>query len=84
MTNIAELVEYALLPHNDSVSKPRALNTFIDGIAEIGVDKGLIKKKKILSDLIEKKSYRNLRAKNLWTGTLTIVGQWERQEIERV
>ena len=54
-TNIAELVEYALLPHNDSVSKPRALNTFLGGITEIRVDNGLIKNKKVLSDLIEKK-----------------------------
>ena len=55
MTNIAELVEYALLPHNDSVSKPRALNTFLGRITEIRVDNGLIKNKKVLSDLIEKK-----------------------------
>ena len=36
------------------------LNTFLDGLAELGVDKGLIKNKKLLSDLIEKeKGYRN-------------------------
>ena len=59
VTNIAELVEYILLPHNDEVIKPRALNTFLDGLAELGVDKHLIKKKKILSDLLEKeKVYR--------------------------
>ena len=39
-TNIAELVEYVLLPHNNEVTKPRALNTFLDGLAELGVDKG--------------------------------------------
>ena len=42
--------------------KPRALNTFLDGLAELGIDKGLIenKNKKLLSDLIEKeKGYRN-------------------------
>ena len=39
---------------------PRALNTFLDGLAELGVDKGLIKNKKLLSDLIEKeKGLRN-------------------------
>ena len=27
VTNIAELVEFVLLPHNDHVAKPRALNT---------------------------------------------------------
>ena len=60
VTNIAELVEYVLLPHNNEVTKPRALNTFLDGLAELGIDKGLIKNKKLLSDLIEKeKGYRN-------------------------
>ena len=60
VTNIAELLEYVLLPHNDDVTKPRALNTFLDGLAELGIDKGLIKNKKLLSDLIEKeKDYRN-------------------------
>ena len=60
MTNIAELVEYVLLPHNDDVTKPRALNTLLDGLAELGVDKGVIKNKKVLNDLIEKeKGYRN-------------------------
>ena len=50
-----------MLPsHNNDVTKPRALNTFLDGLAELGVDKGLIKNKKLLSDLIEKeKGYRN-------------------------
>ena len=43
-----------LPPHNNDVTKPRALNTFLDGLAELGVDKGLIKNKKLLSDLIEK------------------------------
>ena len=52
MTNIAELVEYVLLPHNDDVTKPCALNTFLDGLAEFRVDKGVIKNKNVLSDLI--------------------------------
>ena len=55
VTNIAELVEYILLPHNDEVIKPRALNTFLDGLAQLEVDKHLIKNKKILSHLLEKK-----------------------------
>ena len=50
-----------LLPHNNEVTKPRALNTFLDGLGELGIDKGLIKNKKLLSDLIEKeKGYRNV------------------------
>ena len=55
VANIAELMEYTLLPHSDEVIKPRALNTFLDGLAELGVEKRLIKNKKILSDLLEKK-----------------------------
>ena len=42
MTNDAELVEFVLLPHNDDVTKPHALNTFLNGLAELGVDKGVI------------------------------------------
>ena len=54
-------MEYILLPHNDDVTKPRALNTFLDGLAELGVDKRLIKNKKILSDLLEKeKAFREI------------------------
>ena len=34
---------------------------FLDGLAELGIDKGLIKNKKLLSDLIEKeKGYQNV------------------------
>ena len=48
-----------LLPRNDEVINPRALNTFLDGLTALGVDKRLIKNKKILSDLLEKeKVYR--------------------------
>ena len=51
-----------MLPHNDDVTKPRALNTFLDGLAELGIDKGLIKNKRLLSDLIEKeKGYQNVK-----------------------
>ena len=60
VTNIAELLEYVLLPHNDDVTKSRALNTFQDGLVELGIDNGFIKNKKLLSGLIEKeKGYRN-------------------------
>ena len=60
VTNIADLVEYVLLPHNNDVTEPCALNTFLDELAELGFDKGLIKNKKLLSDLIQKeKGYRN-------------------------
>ena len=54
VTNIAELVEYILLPHNDDVTKPRALNTFLDGLAELGFDKRLIKKQEDFEPFIRK------------------------------
>ena len=55
VTNISELVERVLLPDSSHVAKPRVHNTFLDGLAELGVDKRLIKNKKIiLSDLLEK------------------------------
>ena len=61
VTNIAELVEYVLLPHNHEVTKPPGLNTFLVGLAELGIDKGLIKNKKLWGDLIEKeKGYQNV------------------------
>ena len=50
VTNILELVEYVLLPHSDDVTKPCALNTFMEGLAELGVNKRLIKNSKELSD----------------------------------
>ena len=46
VTNIAELVEYVLLPHNDDVARPRAINTFLDGLARLEVDKRLTRIKK--------------------------------------
>ena len=55
VTNIPELVEYVLLHHNNEVIKSRALNTFLDGLAELGIDKGLIKNTTLVSDLIERK-----------------------------
>ena len=54
VTNISELVEYVLLPHNDDIIKPRALKTFIDGLAEVGINKRLIQNKRILAELLEK------------------------------
>ena len=54
VTNISELVENVLLPHNHDIVKPRALKTFIDGLAELGINKRLIQNKRILAELLEK------------------------------
>ena len=60
VTNISELVEYVLLPHNDDVTKPRALKTFIDGLAELGINKRLIQNKRILAEvLVKQQAYRD-------------------------
>ena len=61
VTNISELVEYVLLPHNDDVVRPRALKTFIDGLAELGINiKRLIQNKIILAELMGKEqAYRD-------------------------
>ena len=49
-----------LLPHNDDIVKPRALKTFIDGLAELGIDKRLIQIKWILAELLDKEqAYRD-------------------------
>ena len=37
VTNVAELVRYVLLSHNTDVARPRALNTSLDGLAQLGV-----------------------------------------------
>ena len=42
-----------------SLTKPRALNTFLDRLAELGIDKGLIKNKKLLSDLTVRATTRS-------------------------
>ena len=60
VTDISELVEYVLLPHNTDVDRPRALNTFLDGLAQLGVDKRLIKNKKVPSNILQKEqAYRD-------------------------
>ena len=60
VTNISELVEYVLLPHNTDVARPRALNTFLDGLAQLGIDKRFIKNKKVLSDILQREqAYRD-------------------------
>ena len=81
VTNIAELVEYVLLPHNDDVTKPRALNTLLDGLAELGVDSGVIKNKKVLNDWIEKeKGYR--KGENTSENESKVESSPEREEEE--
>ena len=42
------------------VARPRALNTLIDGFAQLGVDKRLIKNEEVLSEILQKEqTYRD-------------------------
>ncbi|KXJ24787.1 hypothetical protein AC249_AIPGENE20969 [Exaiptasia diaphana] len=52
VTNIAELIEYAILPYSLDIKAPRGLNTFIKGLVEVGIDKKLIGNKRTLADLV--------------------------------
>jgi hypothetical protein len=54
---MVDLVEYALLPYHQEIKKPRGLNTLIDGLADIGINKKLIKTKRILVELVARHGY---------------------------
>ena len=55
MTNISELLQYVLHPNSDDIIvKPRTLKTFINGLAELGINERLIQNKRILAKLLEK------------------------------
>ena len=54
VTNMRELIEYALLPYNPDVRAPRGLKTFTSGLAELDLDKNLIRNKILLADLFSR------------------------------
>ncbi len=56
-SDVIDLLEYLLLPYNKSFLVPGALTSFLDGLAELKVNKRLIKNKKALSDLIAKENF---------------------------
>ena len=59
VTNIAQLIEYVLLPYCQDVVKLRALTTFLEGLAELKIDKSLIKNKKLVMDIIDREKENN-------------------------
>ena len=62
-----------------SQTKPRALNTLLDGLAELGIDKGLIRNKKLVFDLIEKeKDFRN--SENTFENESNVESSSDREE----
>ena len=52
VTSIVELIDYAMLPYSIDVRAPRGLLTFTKGLAEVGIDKKLVKNKRLLADLV--------------------------------
>ena len=59
VTNITERLEYVLLRHNVDVTKPRALNTFQDGLAELEIE-GFHQEQNVAKRFNRKrKGYRN-------------------------
>jgi hypothetical protein len=48
-------VEYAFLSCRPEIKKQRGLNTLIDGLAEIGINKKLIQNKQLLADLVTRR-----------------------------
>ena len=88
VTNISELVEYVLLPHNDDIVKPRALKTFIDGLAELGINKRLIQNKRIMAELLEKEQAHHDKTVRLvikkWSPKAVITKMTQRQPLNLV
>ena len=67
VTNIAQLIKYVLLPYSQDVVKPRALNTFLEGLAELKIDKSLIKNKKLVMDIIDREKENNRSEESDWS-----------------
>ena len=67
VTNIAQLIEYVLLPYSQDVVKPRALNIFLEGLAELKIDKSLIKNKKLVMDIIDREKENNRSEESDWS-----------------
>ena len=64
-TSISELLEYLLLPFNNDVTKPRALNSFLEGLAELGINKKWIKNKKALRVILDKEEILNRHSEEI-------------------
>ena len=52
-TNMAKLLDYVLLSFNSKLEQPSGYKIFINGLAEVGIDKKLVENKKALADLIK-------------------------------
>ncbi|KXJ09859.1 hypothetical protein AC249_AIPGENE20523 [Exaiptasia diaphana] len=64
-TSISELLEHLLLPFSNDVRKPRALNSFLEGLAELGINKKWIKNKKALREILDKEKILNRHSEEI-------------------
>ena len=62
VTNIENLLQYALLPNNSHIPEPRGLDLFTKGLVESGINKDLIKNESIYC---QKWQRRNMECRNL-------------------
>ena len=54
-TNIENLLQYTLLPHNSQIPEPQGLDLFTKGLVESGINKDLIKNEYLLSKMAKEK-----------------------------
>ena len=52
-TNMAEILEYVLLPFNEDLPRPHGLNSFIEGLAELKINKAWIGNNLIASEILD-------------------------------
>ena len=52
-TNMTELLEYVLLPFNEDLPRPHGLNSFIEGLAELKINKAWIGNNLIASEILD-------------------------------
>ena len=60
-SQLSHLLEYVLLPEDDDIEQPVGLNAFMKGLAELGIDKALIRNHAVLGKVValEKESGEN-------------------------
>ena len=51
ITNIIDLLDYTLLPHEAQIPEPRRLDLYIKGLVEVGINKTLIENEYLLTKL---------------------------------
>ncbi len=58
-TSIADLLEFVILPHSKDISPPKAIRSFLEGLADLRVNKRWIKNKVALNDVLGFENNKN-------------------------